>query len=158
MSELVVESNSESETLRIGTEIGKAAEAGDLILLRGDLGGGKTTFTRGLVAGLGHPDPREVASPTFAIHHRYDGGRLPINHVDLYRLESSPVLARQGILDPILDQSAVTVVEWADRLTGFEGDVALEADFAHRGPDRRTLHFRFRGLKGARLRRALTRK
>ena len=91
--------------------------AGDVVELEGGLGAGKTAFTRGLVRGLGHPDPREVASPTFALHHRYEGGRLPVDHLDLYRLPPDrDALARQGLLDSLSDPGTITVLEWGERI------------------------------------------
>jgi tRNA threonylcarbamoyladenosine biosynthesis protein TsaE len=102
----------------IAAAVAKNLAAGDRIALLGDLGAGKTAFVRGLARGLGHPDPREVVSPTFAIHNRYEGGRLPLDHVDLYRLPAPVSFAREG-LEPVLDdQGGVLAVEWAERLAG----------------------------------------
>ena len=108
---------SADETESLAARLAVGLRGGDRLLLHGDLGGGKTTFVRGLVRGLGHPDPREVASPTYALHHRYEGGRLPVDHLDLYRLEGvEDAMEWQGILDPLDDGDAVAVIEWPDRL------------------------------------------
>jgi tRNA threonylcarbamoyladenosine biosynthesis protein TsaE len=77
---------SEEETQAIARELSATLRAGDVVLLSGDLGAGKTTFVRGLADGLGI-DPREVSSPTFTLVHEYRGNGLTLYHADLYRLE-----------------------------------------------------------------------
>ena len=102
-------------TRAIAAEVAAVTVAGDLIVLLGDLGAGKTAFVKGLVAALGSPDP--VTSPTFTIAQRYDGGRLTVHHLDAYRL-AGPEEAADLALDELLDDDAVTVIEWGDRLQG----------------------------------------
>ena len=106
-------SSSESETRAIAAALAPRLMPGDVILLSGDLGAGKTAFVRGLAAGLGI-DPDEVTSPTFTLVHEYRGGRLPLIHVDLYRLDRAE-LDEIG-LDQDLAATGVTAVEWSDRL------------------------------------------
>ena len=79
-------SNSASETEAIGRQFAKELDAGSILALKGELGSGKTQFTKGLVAGLGSSLP--VTSPTFTIIHEYPGGRLPVYHFDFFRLEN----------------------------------------------------------------------
>jgi len=107
-------SNSETETRAIGARLAAELQPGAVILLSGDLGAGKTAFTRGLAEGLGI-DPAAVTSPTFTLVHEYRGGRLPLIHVDLYRLDRAD-LDEIG-LDQDLAAVGVTAVEWAGRLT-----------------------------------------
>jgi len=131
-----------------GRQLGEILEPGDLIFLRGDLGGGKTTFTQGIMAGLGHPEPREVTSPTYALHHRYRGGRLTVEHLDLYRIQNAQELEQQGVLDPLLHPGAVVVVEWAERLPSGGQGPALEIMFGFVDLETRRLTFRFHGSRG----------
>lgn len=109
----VHESNSEAETRAIGTGLAAGLQPGAVLLLSGDLGAGKTAFTKGLAEGLGI-DPAEVTSPTFTLVHEYRQGRLPLVHVDLYRLEKVD-LDELG-MDADLANHGVLVIEWPDRL------------------------------------------
>lgn len=106
-------SQSESDTRKNAAGFAASLKAGDVVLLSGDLGAGKTAFVRGLAEGLGI-DPGDVTSPTFTLVHEYRGGRLPLIHVDLYRLDKAD-LDEIG-LDSDLAARGVTAVEWAERL------------------------------------------
>ena len=105
-----------------------------MVLLRGPLGVGKTTLTRGIAEGLGLEDPRRVSSPSFALVNIYRG-RCPIYHVDLYRLEGARDLYTTG-LDEFLGREGVTVVEWSERLT-FPVESAVIVDIEDAGEDSR---------------------
>ncbi len=107
-------SASVEETRAIAARLARDLNPGAVVLLSGDLGAGKTAFVRGLAEGLGLA-ASEVTSPTFTLVHEYRGGRLPLIHVDLYRLESAD-LAEIG-LDDDLAASGVVAVEWPERLT-----------------------------------------
>jgi len=100
------------ETRAIGEALGRAARPGDVLWLHGALGAGKTEMTKGVAAGLGSGDP--VSSPSFALIHEYLGGRLPLYHADLYRLENAAALDLG--LEDYLEDEGVTVVEWGERL------------------------------------------
>jgi tRNA threonylcarbamoyladenosine biosynthesis protein TsaE len=102
---------SRSALTRAAEVVAAELRAGDLILLAGDLGAGKTTFTKDLAAALGISD--EVTSPTFTLVHHYAGGRLPVHHVDVYRLDRIGELSDIGI-DDLLGDGAVTIIEWGD--------------------------------------------
>lgn len=97
-------------TIDLGRRIGAAARAGDVLLLEGPLGAGKTVFVRGVAAGLGSSD--DVASPTFVLVRHYRG-RLTLVHADLYRLEDAAAINRLGLLE--LAEDGVLVVEWPER-------------------------------------------
>lgn len=106
-------SHSPEETFAYGELIAAALAPGAVLALRGDLGAGKTHFVKGVAAGLG-ADPHEVTSPTFTLVHEYVGGRVPMFHFDLYRLESADEVLRIG-LDDYLAESGVVIIEWADK-------------------------------------------
>jgi tRNA threonylcarbamoyladenosine biosynthesis protein TsaE len=107
-------SRSEEETIAIARGLAPTLAAGDVLLLSGTLGAGKTAFVRGLAGGLGL-DPWDVSSPTFTLVHEYRGGRLTLYHVDLYRLDRAGTddlgLEEMGVADGVL------AVEWPERLT-----------------------------------------
>lgn len=106
-------SSSEEETRAIAAGIARTLQPGAVLLLSGDLGAGKTAFVRGLAEGLGL-EADQVTSPTFTLVHEYRGGRLPLIHVDLYRLDTAD-LAELG-LDGDLAEAGVVAVEWPERL------------------------------------------
>src|SRR5499426_4091316 len=117
-----VETRSPDETEALAERLGRAAKGGELLGLEGELGAGKTCFVRGLARGLG-ADPDAVASPTFVIATEYRGGRHPLHHVDLYRLE--PPLADTLFLREVLYGAGVAAVEWFERLLPAAGDEFL---------------------------------
>jgi len=108
-----ITTNSESETAAAGRELAATLSAGDVVLLYGDLGAGKTAFVRGLAEGLG-VDAGDVSSPTFTLMQEYRGGRLPLFHVDLYRLNDPREIEDLGLDDIAAD--GVLAVEWAEKL------------------------------------------
>ncbi|HEY8801954.1 MAG TPA: tRNA (adenosine(37)-N6)-threonylcarbamoyltransferase complex ATPase subunit type 1 TsaE [Candidatus Dormibacteraeota bacterium] len=121
--------SSAAETEAIGERLGERLRMGDVVLLTGELGAGKTTFVRGVARGAGSAAP--VASPTFQLVRVYPG-RLQLAHVDLYRIEQSRELGDLG-LEELAGQGAV-VIEWGDRLQ-VPGSALIEIE--HLGGDRR---------------------
>lgn len=106
-------SHSPAETEALGEQWGREARPGLVILLCGDLGSGKTRLVRGLARGLG--SAARVHSPTFTLVNEYLDGRMPLYHLDLYRLNSADALHSAGIED-FLESPGVSVIEWAERL------------------------------------------
>lgn len=111
MKHLELQSHSPEETEKIAKAISGQLRGGEVIELASDLGGGKTTFTRGLVAGLGSDEA--VASPTFTISREYGGGRLHVYHFDFYRL-SDPGIVADELAEVVNDPTSVVIVEWAE--------------------------------------------
>lgn len=132
---MTITTHSEQETMAAGQRLGESLQPGAIVLLSGDLGAGKTAFVRGLAGGLGI-DTGEVSSPTFTIIQEYRGGRLLMRHVDLYRL--TPREVDELGLDEMTLESAVTAIEWPDRLPRSLGD-AVVVRLAHAGDDVRTI-------------------
>ena len=105
--------NSPQETEALGQKLGQMLPAGTVIAYRGDLGAGKTAFTRGLARGLGIQDP--VTSPTYTIVNEYLGGRVPLFHFDMYRLHSADDLFDIG-WDDYLERQGICAVEWSENV------------------------------------------
>ena len=110
---MVFLTNSPLETEAIGVALGKVLDAGAVVAYRGDLGAGKTAFTRGLAKGLGATET--VTSPTYTIVNEYLSGRIPLFHFDMYRLASSEDLFDIGWED-YLDRGGVCAVEWSENV------------------------------------------
>ena len=115
--------NSPEETEKIGSALGKIIKPGTVIAYRGDLGAGKTAFTRGLAKGLGSDEM--VTSPTYTIVNEYLGGRCPLFHFDMYRLASSDDLWDIGWED-YLDRNGICAVEWSENVAdAMEGSISI---------------------------------
>ncbi len=126
---------SEAETEGVAATLARRLRAGDVVLLVGDLGAGKTVFVRGLATGL-EADPEEVSSPTFTLIQEYKGGRLPLYHVDLYRLTARE--AGDLGLEELTSGEAIVAIEWAEKL---EEPLAggIRVRIADKGEDRREI-------------------
>ena len=129
-------SRSEDETAAVASELAGAFRGGEVVLLTGELGAGKTAFVRGLARGLG-ADPEEVASPTFVLLTAYPG-RLTLHHADLYRLRGDGDERELG-LEELPGPGGVLAVEWAERLPDAPWRGALRVSLSHAGFDQRTI-------------------
>jgi tRNA threonylcarbamoyladenosine biosynthesis protein TsaE len=131
-----IDSRSAAETEALGARIAARLRAGDVVVVSGEVGAGKTTLIRGACRALGVTEP--VTSPTFTIGQRYGGGRMPVSHLDLYRLQGLEG-EDPALLDDYLGGDGVAFVEWpaagAERL----GRPALEVRLEHAGDEARTI-------------------
>jgi len=110
---VVITTHSETETAEVGRRLAPTLHAGSVLLLVGDLGAGKTALVRGLAEGLGVA-PEDVSSPTFTLMQEYRGGRVPLIHVDLYRLNNAREIDELGLEE--LGLESVLAIEWAEKL------------------------------------------
>ena len=114
---------STEQTIALGERLGRLLAAGDVLVLTGDLGAGKTQLTKGIACGLGVED--DVTSPTFTIGMVYEGGELPLYHFDLYRLENAAELDDTGLFD-VLGGDGPCVIEWGEQFADQLGDERLD--------------------------------
>lgn len=114
---------SQDETIAFGAKLGALLAPGDVLVLTGDLGAGKTQLTKGIAQALGID--ANVTSPTFTIQMVYDGDELTLNHFDLYRLESADELEDTGLFD-VLGADGVCVIEWGEQFADEIGDERLD--------------------------------
>jgi tRNA threonylcarbamoyladenosine biosynthesis protein TsaE len=134
---VVLISRSADRTEQFGRLVGSLLHRGDFLALRGSLGGGKTCFTRGVVATLAPESAHLVASPTFAIMNEYPGS-VPVYHFDFYRLCNSDEIAELGFED-YFRGNGVCIAEWSERLENTIPDDHLNITFEHAGEDNRRI-------------------
>ncbi|MDN3508232.1 MAG: tRNA (adenosine(37)-N6)-threonylcarbamoyltransferase complex ATPase subunit type 1 TsaE [Simkaniaceae bacterium] len=130
-------SNSESETKAFGFSLGTQLIAPTVIALYGDLGAGKTTLIKGIASGYANLTENAIQSPTFTLHHIYDGEK-PLHHFDLYRLKSPQDFIDRGFEDELFS-SSVVIIEWAERIESLLPKNALKITIKDIGPNNRTI-------------------
>jgi len=130
-------SNSVEETIELGAKLGKKLKAGSVIALIGDLGSGKTVFTKGIAAGLGVKNARYVNSPTFVVIKEYNG-RVPLYHFDLYRLDHPSSFDAMNY-EEYFYGNGVTVIEWADKIRAILPKKYIEVRLSVAGEDKRKI-------------------
>jgi tRNA threonylcarbamoyladenosine biosynthesis protein TsaE len=131
-------SNSPDETIELGRKIGAKLKGGEIIALCGPLGSGKTHLIKGIAAGAGAGDSKQVTSPTFVIVNEY-AGRLDIYHIDAYRLDSIDEFEMIGF-DDYCGGDSVVVIEWADKIeSALEPADYIRIELSHRGQTRREI-------------------
>ncbi len=138
-------STSHQHTTRLGQVIGRVLRGGETIALYGPLGTGKTTLVRGIAQGLG-ASPTAISSPTFVVIREYYQGRLPLAHVDLYRIRSPLELESTGLIEYFSGQT-VTAIEWADKGLAALPQDRIEVALNHRAARSRTIQLSPTGPK-----------
>lgn len=132
--------NNSHQTFKLGEDFGKNLKSGDVVLLIGDLGTGKTTFVQGIAKGLGIRD--RILSPTFVLVriHGVDSKKFnTLNHIDLYRIDEPQDIKKLGIEEFMSSENSVTIIEWADKLLDFKPGKGYKINFKHLGEDQREI-------------------
>ena len=137
-----IKSGSTADTKKIAHKLGRRLKPGDVVTLRGELGAGKTTFTKGLAKALGVRSEKNVTSPTFVLIHEYEG-RLPLYHLDWYRLSKVEGTDRD-LAEECFNGQGVTVVEWPERGSAILPKERIEIEILHVGPSSRVIEIRFK--------------
>ncbi len=117
---------SAEETIALGRKIARELAPPKLVLLRGELGAGKTTLVKGIAAGFGAANEEDVTSPTFTLIHEYRGADVTVYHIDLYRIETERELATLGIDELLRDERAVVLMEWGEKFPRFVRECDVE--------------------------------
>ena len=131
-------SNSPEQTRELGQALGRLLKSGSVVALTGELGAGKTVLAQGLARGLGVGADEYVSSPSFALINRYQG-RVPVFHLDIYRLDTEAELVALGYED-YFEPEGVTIIEWADKIANLLPERRLLVEINIIGPDARELH------------------
>ena len=127
--------NSAEETILFGEKLGKTLKPGDIVALSGNLGSGKTTFTKGIGKGLGVKDSKRINSPTFVLIKEYKG-RIPLYHLDLYRLDGLQEIENLAVEEYIYGHG-ITVIEWAEKIKGLLPEKHILVKFKAMSGDKR---------------------
>lgn len=136
-----IETHGPVETIELGRMLGLSLKSGDVLSLVGDIGSGKTTFTKGIARGLGiRVDLSEVTSPTFVLVKEYPC-RIPLYHIDLYRLDEAKGVDA-GLVEECFASGGVTVIEWGSRADTIMPPEHIEVEFEHAGPTIRLIRLR----------------
>ena len=134
---------SEAGTLAMGERVAEMlAPAPKLIILRGELGAGKTTLVKGIAAALGAAEAEDVTSPTFTLVHEYVGAKTRLYHLDLYRLETERELLTLGLDEMTEAQDALVLVEWGEKFPSVTARADGEIEIEHAGGDERMFYVR----------------
>lgn len=130
--------HSAGETIAFGRELAKQLTPPKLVLLRGELGAGKTTMVKGIAEAFEAAEQEDVTSPTFTLIHEYRGPEVTVYHVDLYRIETERELATLGIDELLRDERSIVVIEWGEKFARFVRERDVEAGIQRTGEtDRR---------------------
>jgi tRNA threonylcarbamoyladenosine biosynthesis protein TsaE len=129
---------SPEETIALGRELAASLAPPNLVLLRGDLGAGKTTLVKGIAKGFRAASEEEVTSPTFTLVHEYRGPSATLYHIDLYRVDTQRELDTLG-LDDLMSDSSILLIEWGEKFPRFERECDVEIALERLGDGRRCI-------------------
>jgi len=128
------------ETVALGRKLAPALKRGSMVLLRGDLGAGKTTLVKGIAEGFQAAEADRVTSPTFTLIHEYRALEITLYHIDLYRIDTQRELDTLA-LDDLMDGSSILLIEWGEKFERFRRERDVEIAIEHRGGDERVVLF-----------------
>jgi tRNA threonylcarbamoyladenosine biosynthesis protein TsaE len=130
--------HSAEETTALGRKFAAEIKPGSIVLLRGDLGAGKTTLVKGIAEGFQAAEADRVTSPTFTLIHEYRGPQVTLYHIDLYRIDTPRELDTLAI-DDLMDANSILLIEWGEKFERFRRDRDVEIAIEHRGGDERVV-------------------
>jgi tRNA threonylcarbamoyladenosine biosynthesis protein TsaE len=134
------ETQSADETTALGRQLARELKPGSIVLLRGDLGAGKTTMVKGIAEGFQAACADDVTSPTFTLIHEYRGPEVTLYHIDLYRIDTQRELDTLA-LDDLMDPKHILLIEWGEKFERFRRERDIEIAIEHMGEDRRRVGF-----------------
>jgi tRNA threonylcarbamoyladenosine biosynthesis protein TsaE len=132
------QTHSAEETTELGRRLAAKLKPGTIVLLRGDLGAGKTTMVKGIAEGFNAAKAEEVTSPTFTLIHEYRGPAVTLFHIDLYRIETQRELDTLA-LDDLMSPQSILLIEWGEKFQRFAKERDVEIAIEHRGGDERII-------------------
>jgi tRNA threonylcarbamoyladenosine biosynthesis protein TsaE len=130
--------HSADETTKLGRQIAAELKPGSIVLLRGDLGAGKTTLVKGIAEGFQAARADDVTSPTFTLIHEYRGPQVMLYHIDLYRIDTQRELDTLA-LDDLMTAQSILLIEWGEKFERFAKERDVEIAIEHKGGDERTV-------------------
>ena len=134
------QTHSAEETTALGRQIAAELKPGSIVLLRGDLGAGKTTMVKGIAEGFQAAKAEDVTSPTFTLIHEYRGPAVTLFHIDLYRIDTQRELDTLA-LDDLMSPNSILLIEWGEKFERFAKERSVEIAIAHKGGDERQIVF-----------------
>jgi len=134
----VFETHSSEETTQLGRQLAAELRPGSIVLLRGELGAGKTTMVKGIAEGWSAAKAEDVTSPTFTLIHEYRGPTITLYHIDLYRIDTQRELDTLG-LDDLIEPKSILLIEWGEKFERFVQERETEIAIEHQGGDHRRI-------------------
>jgi tRNA threonylcarbamoyladenosine biosynthesis protein TsaE len=132
------ETHSAEETTDLGRQLAAELKPGSIVLLRGDLGAGKTTLVKGIAEGFNAAEAADVTSPTFTLIHEYRGPEVTLYHIDLYRIDTQRELDTLA-LDDLMEPNTILLIEWGEKFERFARERDVEIAIEHKGGEERVI-------------------